>query len=658
MHWMERHTQLQHEEFGSNCTYRYTNICIGRGHFGAVYKATVINNRGVLDTFVACWGHRRPELPQQTVAVKQIILSDRELSANPIYVDILRHKLKLLIGLHHENLITYHKITITPSKVSKGGATIELMMDYVEGDDLASYLDNLEKRRSTFKLETLLRYSIELADGISFLHRKEIVHKDLKPKIVLLERLNNDEYSYKLKISGLDDFAKSRNDATCSVDLGGSLTVRYMSPETLEMFDRETREMPGPKGDVWSLGCIILDLACCFTKNYGKLLFYSDTKGVRESGDNISDKRYRELIKAGHVPFVSDDVPADLAVFMRRCLLPKHKVQQRPSAKEVYIELKKIYDRHAKDTKSRVFGTKLKCRYGNGDFIGRGSCGTVYKATVAERNSFNGDDIVAVKVVPISSKQFPTKESYKTLYAKLEKLLELRHPNVVAYHKITVTEALGGVCIEIVMDYYRDEDLGSVLQMLRAVGAALDKETVVRYMKELTSGLNFLHEKDMIHGDLKPGNVLVKHVSGNRKSLLIGDLDDFVVTQQEEMSSGPITHLRGTPWYMSPEMLKKFAQQPTEPLGRKTDVWSLGCIMLQLANCHAGISRMSLKHNDTVLDTTDKTPEQYQILIIDGDIPHVDASVPSDLANFIVPCFGVPSTVRISARNLMEMFPG
>ena len=84
---------------------------------------------------------------------------------------------------------------------------------------------------------------------------------------------------------------------------------------------------------------------------------------------------------------------------------------------------------------------------------------------------------------------------------------------------------------------------------------------------EVLEGLSKLHDNSIIHRDIKPANVFF-----NNGAAQIGDLnvakhlkDPFTVTQT------------GTPYYASPEVWSE------EPYNYKSDIWSLGCILYEMA---------------------------------------------------------------------------
>jgi NIMA (never in mitosis gene a)-related kinase len=82
--------------------------------------------------------------------------------------------------------------------------------------------------------------------------------------------------------------------------------------------------------------------------------------------------------------------------------------------------------------------------------------------------------------------------------------------------------------------------------------------------------LKKLHESDIIHRDLKCANVFISD-----KTYKLGDLNVSKVAKQ-----GFVQTQTGTPYYASPEVWKD------QPYGLKSDIWSLGCVIYEMAALH------------------------------------------------------------------------
>eukprot|EP01130_Rhizamoeba_saxonica_P001293 TRINITY_DN11172_c0_g1_i1.p1 TRINITY_DN11172_c0_g1~~TRINITY_DN11172_c0_g1_i1.p1 ORF type:complete len:462 (-),score=111.47 TRINITY_DN11172_c0_g1_i1:38-1423(-) len=101
---------------------------------------------------------------------------------------------------------------------------------------------------------------------------------------------------------------------------------------------------------------------------------------------------------------------------------------------------------------------------------------------------------------------------------------------------------------------------------------------VCGYMLELVSGLNFLHEQNVLHRDLKSHNIFVMLDSHNNiTQLAIGDFDSAKKVSAHTMAKTYV----GTPDYMAPEVVSQ-----TGSYSKKVDIWSLGMLLFELITLH------------------------------------------------------------------------
>lgn len=87
-------------------------------------------------------------------------------------------------------------------------------------------------------------------------------------------------------------------------------------------------------------------------------------------------------------------------------------------------------------------------------------------------------------------------------------------------------------------------------------------------MVHISNGLKCLHDKKIVHRDLKGANVFITE-SGTYK---LGDLNVSKVIKDNLARTQT-----GTPYYASPEVWKD------QPYGTKSDIWSLGCVLYEMA---------------------------------------------------------------------------
>jgi len=153
-------------------------------------------------------------------------------------------------------------------------------------------------------------------------------------------------------------------------------------------------------------------------------------------------------------------------------------------------------------------------------------------------------------------------------------LNELRHPYICGYREFFVTwdkeEAAMFVCI--VMDYYKMGDLDRVLKQRRKHKQPLEEIIIKKWLGQMIEALVFVHKKEVIHRDLKPSNIFLKE----DLSLSLGDFG--VATIMGDKRTKTRTTVGSMNW-MAPEVLER-------PYDERSDVWSLGCIALEMITCH------------------------------------------------------------------------
>lgn len=152
-------------------------------------------------------------------------------------------------------------------------------------------------------------------------------------------------------------------------------------------------------------------------------------------------------------------------------------------------------------------------------------------------------------------------------------LEQLTHQYVCGYKEFFVNwdklEDTMYVCI--VMDYYETGDLEQVLKTQRAKETHLPEMILKKWFGQMVEALAFVHKKKVIHRDLKPSNIFMT----KDLDITIGDFG--VATVMNDARTRTRTTV-GTMNWMAPEVLER-------PYDERSDVWSLGCIVLDAATC-------------------------------------------------------------------------
>ncbi|KAF8351423.1 Pkinase-domain-containing protein [Amanita rubescens] len=187
--------------------------------------------------------------------------------------------------------------------------------------------------------------------------------------------------------------------------------------------------------------------------------------------------------------------------------------------------------------------------------VGEGTFGKVYKAqnTVTKVH-------VALKRIRMEAEKdgFPV-----TAMREIKLLQSLRHENVVRLYEMMVSNGAVYMVFE-----YMDHDLTGVLSQTQFTFSNAHLKSLCHQM---LAGLAYLHHKGVIHRDIKGSNILVN----NRGELKLADFGLARFYHKRRQSD--YTNRVITLWYRPPELL--FG---ATVYGPEVDMWSAGCIMLEL----------------------------------------------------------------------------
>lgn len=183
--------------------------------------------------------------------------------------------------------------------------------------------------------------------------------------------------------------------------------------------------------------------------------------------------------------------------------------------------------------------------------IGQGASGSVYIA-IDTRNQ----EKVAVKQMDL------TKQAKKELIVNEVNIMkESRHPNIVRFIDAYLVDQ---IVLWVVMELMEGGALTDVVQ-----DTELEEDQIAAICKETLLGISQLHDRDIIHRDIKSDNILISS-SGHVK------LTDFGFCAKLEKSNVKRATMVGTPYWMAPEIIKQ------QPYDNKVDIWSLGIMTIEM----------------------------------------------------------------------------
>lgn len=158
---------------------------------------------------------------------------------------LFKNEAKILASLQHQTICHIYDLGIARLNLSGGGADGEVnlpyyAMDYVEGFTLESLLDT----NGPLSVGATIELFLKVCEGVSYAHRRGIIHKDLKPANLMLG-IRGDNPEVKILDFGISELSETAG--LTKDEVVGS--APYMSPEQF------TGKSLDQRSDIYSLGC-------------------------------------------------------------------------------------------------------------------------------------------------------------------------------------------------------------------------------------------------------------------------------------------------------------------------------------------------------------------------------------------------------------------
>jgi predicted ATPase len=252
---------------------------LGRGGMGKVYK--------VLDKEI-----------QEEVALK---LLNPEIASDEKTIERFRNELKFARRITHRNVCRMHDI-------NRENDTYFITMEYVPGEDLKTVI----RRTGSLPEGEAVPIAAQVCEGLTEAHRLGVVHRDLKPQNIMIDRDGN------VRIM---DFGIARSLAAKGVTEAGMIigTPDYMSPEQVEGMEADARS------DIYALGAALYEMVT------GRVPFEGDTALI------IAMKHKAEIPLSPKE--INPQLSEELTTVILRCL-EKDKEKRYQTTEELLAELR------------------------------------------------------------------------------------------------------------------------------------------------------------------------------------------------------------------------------------------------------------------------------------------------------------------------------
>ena len=186
-------------------------------------------------------------------------------------------------------------------------------------------------------------------------------------------------------------------------------------------------------------------------------------------------------------------------------------------------------------------------------------CQTQFSTILRCKNKTTKDIVVLKEISQKKTEDAPNKQVLRELLV----LMNFSHPHIVKYNSVFVHHS--NIVIE--MEFCTSSLSNVIKQISKPFHVAQTKKII----RSIALGLKYLHDHDIIHRDIKPGNIFIDE----NCIVKLGDFGSSrIITNY---NNGNLTPLVGTKWYKAPEII--FGNKIYD---KSADIWSFGCLIAEL----------------------------------------------------------------------------
>ncbi|OWA54396.1 putative Serine/threonine-protein kinase STE11 [Hypsibius exemplaris] len=245
-----------------------------------------------------------------TLAVKAISVANVSAQQVVNQVSVLDVNLGFLLRFRHENLVRYLSLQFDDSTDSLARRTYNIVMEFCEGTELTKFV------RNVLPMSTVVNFSCQILDGLTYLHKSNVSHRALHGDHVMVTGFGANSVG-RVRLISIARIREllPRENQSFDPNHSDRILPLFMPPEVAERV--------GSKTDIWSFGCVMIQII---------------------TGDlPVMEKRQFSATVERIVPQIPDQIPPVLDDVIRQCLHLEY--DKRPSAMDL---LKKVWMSQAK----------------------------------------------------------------------------------------------------------------------------------------------------------------------------------------------------------------------------------------------------------------------------------------------------------------------
>ena len=251
--------------------------------------------------------------------------------------------------------------------------------------------------------------------------------------------------------------------------------------------------------------------------------------------------------------------------------------------------------------------------------LGEGSFG---KAFLCKRES--DDSLCVIKQILIEG--MDKKEKDDVLNESII-LAKLDHQNIIKFFEVFESNKPKHM-VNIVTEYADGGDLSEKIKEKKNKNNNFTESEILDYFTQICLAIKHIHEKKIIHRDLKSGNIFLM------KNGLV-KLGDFGIAKRFQKTMDKAKTLIGTPYYLSPEIING------KPYDSKSDIWSLGVLLYEMMTFKMPFNANSLP--------------MLSVKIMRGQYIPPPTIYTKDLRELVTKCLTVEPKNRPSIQEILRM---